>query len=99
MPASRRPSVDLPGPGRADDGDSLAGLEVELDPVQHVAAGNVRVAHVVGAEPVVVRLRSGRLAVGGTSAIPTSRANDAPPTWTSSSHESSRSTGSASCWM
>ncbi len=54
----------LAGTGRTDDGDPLAGLEVELDPVQHVAAGDVGVAHVVGAQPVVVGLLAGRLAVG-----------------------------------
>ena len=89
----------LARPRGADDGDPLARLEVEPDPVQDVASGNVGVTHVVGAQPVVLRLLAGRLRSGGTSAMPTSRANEAPPTWTSSSHESRRSTGSASCWM
>ena len=50
--------------GRAHHGDPFAGLEVELDPVQHVATGNVRIAHVVGAQPLVAGLVSRRLSVG-----------------------------------
>ena len=96
QPAERR----LAGARGPDDGDPLARLEIEPDPVQHVAARDVGVAHVVGAQPVVLGLLAASPSrSGGTSAMPTSRANEAPPTCTSSSHESSRSTGSASCWM
>ena len=39
---------------RPDDRDALARLEVEVDAVQHVALGDVRVAHLFGAQPVVL---------------------------------------------
>ena len=54
----------LPRARRSDDGDSLAGLEIEPDPVQDVAARDVGVANVVGAQPVVLRLLTARRAVG-----------------------------------
>ena len=47
-PASSRPSVDLPAPGRADDREPLAGPDGEVEPVQHVAARAVGEADVVG---------------------------------------------------
>ena len=37
----------LPGARGPDDSYSLARLQVEIDPVEHVAIGHVRVAHVV----------------------------------------------------
>ena len=67
QPAERR----LACAGGADDRDALARLEVELDPVQHVAPGDVRVAHVVRPEPVVVRLLARRRR--GRAARPRSR--------------------------
>ena len=65
--------------------------------MQDVPVGDVRVAHVSGGQIVTFGLVVGRRAVGGTRAIPTRRANDVAPAWISSSHGSSRSTGSASC--
>ena len=64
IPASRRPSVDLPAPGRPDHCDALAGLEVEVDAVEDVAVVDVRVADVVRAQAVVLGPLAGRGAVG-----------------------------------
>ena len=56
MPASSRPSVDLPAP----DGPTMAirspDADVEVDAVQHVAALDVGEPHVVGVELLAVRL-------------------------------------------
>ena len=91
------PERRLARAGRPDDGDALAGLEVEVDAVQDVAVVDVRVAHVVGAQAVVVGLvvvrRAGpaarwRCRRGARTSV--------APTWISSSQEISRSTGSAS---
>ena len=83
---------------RPDDGDALARLEVEVDAVQDVAAVDVRVAHVVGRS----RSSSGSLVGRGAVGRDAGRCRRAArtsvaPTWISSSHEISRSTGSASC--
>ena len=59
-PAQRR----LAGTRRPDDGEALAGPQVERDAAQHVAAGPVGVVDVVDLEAVVGRLRSGGGAVG-----------------------------------
>ena len=58
------PEGRLAGARRPDDGDALARLEVEIDAVQHVAAVDVRVPHVLRREPLVGRLVVGRGAVG-----------------------------------
>ncbi len=60
QPAERR----LAGARGPDDGDPLARLEIEPDPVQHVAARDVGVADVVRAQPVVLGLLAARRAVG-----------------------------------
>ena len=65
MPASSRPSVDLPAPGRADHGDPLADPDVEVDAVQHVAALDVGEPDVVGVDLLAVGCGAGDLAVVG----------------------------------
>ena len=65
MPASSRPSVDLPAP----DGPTMAirspTADVEVDAVQHVAAVDVGEPDVVGVDPLVRRLRAADVAVVG----------------------------------
>ena len=50
--------------GRPDDGHPLARLEIEVDPVEHVPAGNVGIAHVASGERVTRRDAPGREPVG-----------------------------------
>ena len=94
QPAERRLSCAR----GADDGNPLARTQFEVDPVEHVAAVDVRVAHVAGKQRIAVRDAPRRGPSGGTDSMPTRRASDAAPTWISSSQEMRRSTGSASCW-
>ena len=54
----------LPCARGPDDGDPLARLEIERDPVQDVPSRHVGVAHVVCAQPVVLGLLATRRAVG-----------------------------------
>ena len=97
MPASRRPSVDLPAPDGPDHGDPLAGADVEVDAVQHVAALDVGEPHVLGVELLAdAAARPVTSRSSGTSPTPSSRASDAAPTWSSSRIETIRSTGSIS---
>ena len=58
QPSQRR----LAGSRRADDGDPLAWLEVEIEAVQHVAPVDVGVAHVRRPQPLVLGLLPRRLA-------------------------------------
>ena len=65
MPASSRPSVDLPAPDGPDHGDPLADPDVEVDAVQHVAPVDVGEPHVLGVELLAGGSRAGDLAVVG----------------------------------
>ena len=57
------PQRRLPRPRRSDDGDPLAGLEVEVEAVQHVAPVDVGVTDVRRAQPLVLGLLARRLAI------------------------------------
>ena len=61
QPSERR----LARAGRPDDGDPLARLEIEVEAVEDVAVLHVGVADVRGAQPLVLRLLAGGLAVVG----------------------------------
>ena len=54
------PQRRLPGPRRPDDGDPLARLEVEVEPVEDVVPLAVRVADVVRLQPLADRLLAAR---------------------------------------
>ena len=60
----------LPGARGPDDRYTLAGLEVEVDPVEHVAVGDVRVAHVLGGQALALGLVVGRGPVGRNAGDP-----------------------------
>ena len=60
----------LPGARGPDDRYPLARLQVEVDPVEHVAVGDVRVAHVLGGQALVLGLVVGRRPVGRDAGDP-----------------------------
>ena len=94
QPAERR----LARPGRTDDGQPLPGHEVERDAVEHVATGPVGIPDVGDVEPVPSGARPLASRSGGTSAMPMTRASEVAPTWISSSHVMSSSSGPAIGW-
>ena len=63
MPASSRPSVDLPAPDGPDHGQPLARAQVEVDAVQHVVAVAVGEPHVGDLDVLVARRLVARLPV------------------------------------
>ena len=88
----------LSGTGRPDHRDALSRLEVEVDPVQHVALRDVRVANALGDQALALRaVVGGRRGPAGRGRGRRAARTTSSPTWISSSHEISRSTGSASC--
>ena len=60
----------LPGARGADDRYPLTRLQVEIDPVEHVAIGDVRVAHVLGGQALVLGLVVGSGPVGRNAGDP-----------------------------
>ena len=64
MPASSRPSVDLPAPDGPTTATRSPGSRSRSMPCRTSRPGDVRVAHVLGAQPVALGPVVGRVAVG-----------------------------------